>query len=247
MIKYVSRTDKGLVRSENEDSFNVSEVGKYLLIAIADGLGGVSGGEIASKIAIQTAVSEITHGLHEDSTEEEIKELLRSVFQTANVRILLQAATDPDCSDMATTLTVAIIKDSDVYIEHIGDCRVYIQDASQFKCLTTDHTYAQQLVNSESITKEEVHTHPGRNILLQYLGENVYVTPDFYRYNIENGEVLLICTDGLSSYVEDRIISDIVSEPNDLEKKVDNLVAAAYNEGAPDNITVVLATSVKDE
>ena len=241
MIKYSSRSEKGLVRENNEDSLLYIEIGEYLVLAVADGLGGVQGGEIASKIAIQTISSELKLGLHDNSSNEEIEELLRNVFQAANMRILIESSTNYECSEMATTLTVAVVCASKVIIGHIGDCRVYVVNNDKMDLLTSDHTYLQELKKSTSFSDEEIANHPGRNMLTKVLGENVYVMPDFYKYNISNGDYILLCTDGLSSYVGDDMIKDVVLNSNDTDSAVLSLVNSVYDVGAKDNVTAILA------
>lgn len=216
-------------------------------MAIADGIGGIEGGEIASKIAIDT-VNEIISAREdiESMSEEELKDVLEFVFREANVRILKAALKDQELMGMGTTLTIAVIRQRKVIVAHMGDCRGYLIHGSSMTQMTADHTYAAELLRNRSITQEEYICHPERHTLVKSLGENAFLIPDLYVYNIIYGDVVMLCTDGLYSFVDDEAIRLSLKKHNDLPNCLDNLFDRAYEAGSDDNITVLL-THVKPE
>ena len=234
------RSETGKVRPDNEDNCCIFDVGSARIMAVADGIGGIEGGEIASKIAIDT-VNELLSSSPVDSMDEDsLKELLTKVYQEANVRILKSALADQDHMGMGTTLTVAVIRARRVIVAHMGDCRGYLIHGSAMTQMTADHTYAAELLRNRSITQEEFDTHPERHTLVKSLGENAFLIPDLYVYNIIYGDVVMLCTDGLCSFVDDETIRLSLKKHNDLADCLDNLFNRAYESGSDDNITVLL-------
>lgn len=234
------RSETGKVRPENEDNCCIFDVGSARVMAVADGIGGIEGGEIASKIAIDT-VTEGLSGAPVDSMDEaSLKELLTKVYQEANVRILKSALADQSHMGMGTTLTVAVIRARRVIVAHMGDCRGYLIHGSSMTQMTADHTYAAELLRNRSITQEEFDNHPERHTLVKSLGENAFLIPDLYIYNIIYGDVVMLCTDGLCSFVDDETIRLSLKKHNDLADCLDNLFTRAYESGSDDNITVLL-------
>ena len=234
------RSETGKVRPENEDNCCIFDVGSARIMAVADGIGGIEGGEIASKIAIDT-VTEVLSGAPVDTMDESsLKELLTRVYQDANVRILKSALADQSHMGMGTTLTVAVIRARRVIVAHMGDCRGYLIHGSSMTQMTADHTYAAELLRNRSITQEEFDNHPERHTLVKSLGENAFLIPDLYIYNIIYGDVVMLCTDGLCSFVDDETIRLSLKKHNDLADCLDNLFTRAYEAGSDDNITVLL-------
>lgn len=241
------RSETGRVRSNNEDNCCIFDVKRARIMAVADGIGGIEGGEIASKIAIDT-VNEIVSAREdiESMSEEELKDVLEFVFREANVRILKAALKDQELMGMGTTLTIAVIRQRKVIVAHMGDCRGYLIHGSSMTQMTADHTYAAELLRNRSITQEEYICHPERHTLVKSLGENAFLIPDLYVYNIIYGDVVMLCTDGLYSFVDDEAIRLSLKKHNDLPNCLDNLFDRAYEAGSDDNITVLL-THVKPE
>ncbi|SEV84986.1 protein phosphatase [Ruminococcaceae bacterium KH2T8] len=244
-MRSAGRSETGKVRANNEDNYQIFNVGSACIMVLADGIGGMSGGEIASRIAVETISDKINGEASFDSlSDDEIKALLENAYREANVAILKKALSDPELMGMGTTLTVAVIRERKVLIAHMGDCRAYLIHGSAMTQLTADHTYAAELLRRQSITKEEFETHPERHTLVKSLGENAFLIPDLYVYNIIYGDMLLLCTDGLCSFVSDEHIKACLKQRNDLEGCLDSLFESAYEAGSDDNITVLL-THVK--
>lgn len=239
-MKYASATDTGIVRKNNEDFQAILSAGQDMIFVIADGMGGHAVGELASRTAVEYVLSALPKALESANTKQEIEDLLGLVVEKANIRVYLESLDNKEFKGMGTTLTIAVLHDWRLYISHIGDCRVYLLHGSTLERLTADHTLVQELVNSGSITEEEAMTHPKRHILLKSLGVNEFMSPDTYSFDISEGDLILMCTDGLHGYVEEKDIRSIVRRHKDLDACAKQLVSAANSAGGKDNVTVIL-------
>jgi len=242
-VKYFSMTDKGLVRDNNEDSIACEVIGGVLCMIIADGLGGQEKGEVASSIAVSMMLEILKENEDKLSAFDEsaITEILETSYQKINNKILLRACYEKECIGMSTTLTCAILNEKRLIISHMGDCRAYLLHGSKLETLTIDHTYAAELLKSgpADISDEELMS--ARNMLTKYLGENIFITPDIYRYNVLYGDLILLCSDGLYAYIEEDKMRSILRQHSNLEKCSRNLLDEVYENGAKDNVSFVLA------
>lgn len=251
MLNYYGLTDVG-GRKNNEDFYDTLTLEHeptsetlYLLI-VADGLGGHSAGEVASKLAVIELIETVKKGLaaFEVSTMDSIKEILLNGFKKANEEICYQAKLSPEKRKMGTTLVAALLKDDGRgVVANLGDSRAYMI-GDEITRITKDHSYVQELVDREIITEEEAFDHPEKNIVTKVIGvENA--EPDLYEVSLfEN--ILILCSDGLSDALKDEEIKKIVfnaRDEGDNKNICENLVSAAKVEGR-DNITVIV-TSVK--
>lgn len=242
-MRSLGRSEIGNVRVNNEDNYVIKDYGKSRVMILADGMGGTEGGEIASKIAVDTITSMLESDIKEplDTIDEKtLQDELSYFFEQANKNILKHAINNPEYEGMGTTLTVAVIRGRRIFVVHAGDTRAYLFHGSAMTQLTNDHTFAAELFRSGSITKEEMKNHPGRHKLVKSLGDNSYLSPDYYGYNIIYGDMLMLCTDGLHSYVDDSEILSCCKKHNDLEGCLNNLFEAAYKAGSSDNITAMI-------
>jgi protein phosphatase len=240
-MKVVSVSDKGLVRTNNEDCLSVFSVGKDECFVIADGMGGHAAGELASKTAVEYVTQSLNDYLFEADDAQKLQKLLAFTLEKANVKVYLASLGSFRYRGMGTTLTVAVLRDGVLYISHIGDCRIYRLHGQKMNVLTKDHTLVQDLVDKGMITKEEARTHPKRHMLLRALGENEYVMPDTFSVAIANGDVILLCSDGLYGYVEDKTIRAVLRKHKNLEYCKQLLLDLANAAGAPDNISMIIA------
>ena len=232
-------SEKGPVRELNEDSYDVREIGGCLCMAVADGLGGEVSGEIASNLAISTLMNEFETNPVLLKDEDKIQDFLSSAFNKANKEILRYGMKNPESRGMCTTLTAAIQFDTKLFIAHIGDCRAYLCHRREIQKLTNDHNKAAELVRSGLITESEAKIHPGRNILVKVLGENIYLKPDFYSYNLSYGDIVMLCSDGLYSFIGNEDYISALNKRKDLKLVCDCLVDSALKGGSTDNITIV--------
>ncbi|MBR5425887.1 MAG: Stp1/IreP family PP2C-type Ser/Thr phosphatase [Clostridiales bacterium] len=240
-MKVVSVSDKGLVRTNNEDCLSVFSVGKDECFVIADGMGGHAAGELASKTAVEYVIQSLNDYLFEADDAQKLQKLLAFTLEKANVKVYLASLSSFRYRGMGTTLTVAVLRGKTLYISHIGDCRAYLLHGQKMRTLTTDHTLVQRMVDKGMITKEEARNHPKRHVLLRSLGVNEYVKPDTFSVEISNGDVILLCSDGLYSCVEDKTIRAVLRKHKDLNYCLQLLKDLAEAAGAPDNISMIVA------
>jgi len=246
-MRYASATDMGMVRKNNEDFHAALSVGEDAVFVIADGMGGHAAGELASRTAVEYVLSTLPRELEKTVTKKDLEELLHLVIEKANVKVYLESLDNKEYKGMGTTLTIAVLRDWRLYLSHIGDCRVYLLHGSSLDRLTVDHTLVQELIDSGSITEEEALTHPKRHLLLKSLGVNEYMSPDTYSFDISQGDLILMCSDGLYGYVKEEEIRSILRRHKDLNACAAQLIGAANKAGGKDNITVILILCDRDK
>jgi len=235
-----AKSDIGKMRDNNQDYYYISSPEDQVqLYILADGMGGYKGGEIASNLAteavrryVQDNFSKIT------KVRDEILELVKNAIQYANMVVYEKSKEQKELEGMGTTLEVCLIYNNKAYIGHIGDSRIYRIRKGTMKKLTKDHSYVQQLVEDGKITKEEAKTHPKKNMLTKALGCTIYIEPDIRARNIEPGDILVMCSDGLTNMVKEEEVFEIVTEKP--EVATDRLIEKANQAGGYDNITVII-------
>jgi PPM family protein phosphatase len=226
---YAVASDTGRRRRRNEDNYVVAPP----LFAVADGMGGAQAGEVASRLAASALEGEGSDGLQG-------LERIDALIQEANRRIYDRASTDPAASGMGTTMTVALVEGMTVALGHVGDSRAYLVRGEQMEQLTDDHSLVNELLKSGRLSEEEAHVHPQRSVITRAVGTDPDVDVDGFSIEAEEGDVFLLCSDGLTDMVEDEEILELVHEHrDDLEKAVKALVSAANRGGGEDNITAV--------
>jgi PPM family protein phosphatase len=226
---YASATDPGRRRRQNEDSYVVQPP----LFAVADGMGGAQAGEIASRLAA-SALSEGAAGGEGD--EARVDELI----QEANRRVYQRQSEDASASGMGTTMTVALVEDGRVAIGHVGDSRAYLVRDRKLEQLTEDHSLVAELVRSGKLSPEEADSHPQRSVITRVLGTDPDVDVDTFSVDTMAGDLFLLCSDGLTSMVDDETILRLVERNrSDLNAAAKALVRAANKGGGEDNITVI--------
>ena len=236
-IRFVAAaaTDVGLVREGNEDSYFAGTT----VFAVADGMGGHVAGEIASSKALEpiAALDGSTFPNAEDARDS-----LVFAITSANTEVIAQGDADPALSGMGTTLTAVIVREGRLHLAHVGDSRAYLLRSGQrLRQLTTDHTLVAQLVREGRISPEQAATHPQRSVITRAIGVDRDVDVDvFPPLELEAGDQILLCSDGLTGPVSDERISAILSEVRDADEACTELIEAAKAGGAPDNVTVVL-------
>lgn len=244
MIKAYAKSDKGKVREINQDYYYISEsLDQVQLYILADGMGGYSGGEIASSLAVQTAKNYIENNFKEiEKDKDSIIQLLGSSMEYANMIVYEKSKENPELQGMGTTLEICLIYNNKAYIGHIGDSRIYRIRKDFMRKLTQDHSYVQKLVSDGTITQEEANNHPKKNMLMRALGCNAFVEPDVAIKGFLKEDILVICSDGLTNEVKTDDIYNIVKE--DFERAPKELVELANQNGGIDNITVVVIKNI---
>ena len=236
-----ARSAIGLVRQGNEDSGFVSPQ----LIAVADGMGGHAAGEVASRIAIEVLRSLVPTLVSTDIDEDSVEDLLMHSMNSIDSEI--SAVTDEEIEKrgMGTTLTALLIRDKYISLLHVGDSRCYRLRGNTLEQLSNDHTVIQELLDQGAISVVEAADHPQRSMLTQALRGDGDVTPVLQMYEIKKGDRYLLCSDGLSGVLTEKEIK-IGLKKSDKEEAVKFLVDATYVNGAPDNVTVLIA-DISDE
>lgn len=228
LIELASASDVGRVRSDNQDLDLLAPP----LIAVADGMGGHLGGGTAARMAVDAlrAVGATT-----DPTD------LLAALREANRAITTAAAADPDLAGMGTTATAALLDGGILYLVHVGDSRAYLIRNGRITQITDDHSVVAEMVRRGTLSADAAETHPARHVITRALGVDAHLDIDALRVDLAPGDVILLCTDGLSGPVEDEDILGIVDSTMGLQDAAAALVDRANAAGGPDNVTVVLA------
>ena len=227
-------TDPGRVRRRNEDAFVCTPP----LFAVADGMGGAQAGEIASRLAAAAFRDYLAHAPEDVDPDPEAR--LRSIIQEANRRIYARAANDPKVSGMGTTVTAALLSGGRVAVGHVGDSRAYRVRDGNLEQLTQDHSLVADLVRSGRLTPQEAEIHPQRSVITRALGTDAAVVVDSFSALAQPGDVFLLCSDGLTTMVDEGTLVATIAGTPDLDAAARSLVAAANARGGEDNVTVVL-------
>ena len=235
-----AKTDIGKVREINQDYYYTSEENSIpKLCILADGMGGYKGGEVASKLAVDSARKYIENNFSNNFSEkEEILKLIGNAVEYANMVVYEKSKEVQELEGMGTTLEVCLIYNNKAYIGHVGDSRIYRIRKDVIRKLTKDHSYVQQLVEDKKITREEEKIHPKKNMLTRALGCTPYVEPDLRARNFEKGDIFIMCSDCLTNMVEEKRIYELVKQ--DINTAAGNLINEANSAGGYDNITVII-------
>ena len=238
-MKIVAKTDKGLVRENNQDAYAVGELpGEVAWAVVCDGMGGAAGGNIASALAVKVISDKITSSYNEKMRDSSIKNLLDSAITAANIEVYDMACSRPDLKGMGTTVVAVVVRDNVAHIAHAGDSRAYIVNKDGVEQITVDHSLVQNLVDRGEITKEEAEHHPNKNVITRALGVDKRIDVDFSEVDLQENETLILCTDGLSNCVNNAEIADDIKD-GQYYAFADRLVKRANKNGGNDNITVV--------
>jgi serine/threonine protein phosphatase PrpC len=233
-MKSFAMRHRGLVKEDNQDLFFVKEFDEgCILLAVADGLGGMVGGKRAAEMAKECLKN---FNPQCQVVEAHIEELM----QEANRRIMKAVAKEPDLEGMGTTMTAAFVKNGTVCWAHVGDSRLYLFREDELRQITEDDTMAGFLFSEGELTKEEARIHPGNKLIFQCIGGSGEFEADTGNFNIQAGDLLLLSTDGLHDEVPEEEILSALRSDNDLEEKTEDLLSAALAAGGKDNIAVVI-------
>ncbi|MGN1147017.1 MAG: Stp1/IreP family PP2C-type Ser/Thr phosphatase [Lachnospiraceae bacterium] len=237
MLKTFSLTDIGKKRKLNQDYVYTSErpVGNLPnVFIVADGMGGHNAGDYASKCTVETIVEEIEH-----SYEVNPEKILQKAIEVANERIITLAKENESLNGMGTTVVVATCMGRFLRVANVGDSRLYVV-GEKITQITRDHSLVEEMIRMGGIDRETARNHPDKNIITRAIGAADTVDIDFFHVEIEPGEIVLMCSDGLTNMLEDEEIRMILNGQRDIVEKAEELVKAANNNGGKDNIAVVL-------
>lgn len=233
-------TDTGVVRSINQDSFAQGKVSESLAWAVVcDGMGGVNGGDYASRTAVESMTDYIGRELPKATDTEAVKDVLCDAINEANTVVFNASQADLKLRGMGTTVVAAVIMGNELILAHSGDSRAYVASNSGLRQVTIDHSLVQEMVNSGEITQEEARVHPRKNVITRALGVEDTIEIDFSVITLDGNETVLLCSDGLTNFLSDSEIYEMLrsTEAASLPKA---LVDAANENGGGDNITAVI-------
>lgn len=240
-MKAVFKTDRGLVRPHNEDNGGIfkSDNGSILAV-VADGVGGHLAGDVASEMAVRL-LKERWENTPELTNPEEAESWLKDIIKEINRHLYTHSKENEECKGMGTTIVAVICNQLFTTVAHIGDSRCYIDNELGFSQLTEDHSLVNELVRSGQISKEDAEHHPRKNVILRALGTEEQVELDVKTISFEEGDSLLLCSDGLSDKLAEEELANIVKEQEvPLSVKVEKLVNLANEKGGEDNISIIL-------
>lgn len=233
-------TDVGLVREENQDMFVAEKISESIAFAVlCDGMGGEAGGNIASQRSAEHAAAALRRGLGGELSEMTLKNIMLSAISGANALVYDMAKKDETLSGMGTTMIVAVFLERTLYVAYVGDSRVYCVSRERELQLTRDHTVVQMLVDLGEITDEDAKTHPKRHYITRAVGVSPTVEADFTVHELCDGEMVLICSDGLYSYLEEGLLYRLLEASADRGSAA-ALIDFAKSGGGADNITAVV-------
>jgi serine/threonine protein phosphatase PrpC len=244
----VAQTDVGLKRTENEDSYLVDE--SSLLFIVADGMGGHAAGNLASRVAVESicdfyrrfssaSLDLLPYGANEDFSEQANR--ITNAISVANDKIRQIAINNDQLTGMGTTVVCALLNGRMVTIGNVGDSRGYLFRQSGFRQITEDHSWVNEQLRQNLLTPEDARVHPWRNVITRALGSREFIEVDIFEERVRGGDQILLCSDGLSSMVDDITLFEIVTDTEATqEQKSENLIIEAKKAGGADNITLIL-------
>lgn len=234
------KTSKGRIRETNQDYYYISTNLEYPLFIIADGMGGHKAGEVASKMAVEIISSSLESDIKNlDLEDEYIVNSIKNSIWRANEEIYKKSQEREECSGMGTTVTLAWDVNGKIYIGHVGDSRAYLLRSNELYQITEDHSLVEELIRNGSISREEARHHPQKNVITRAVGTSKEIHVDIIVKEKLKGDILLLCTDGLTNMLNDEEIKELLLVNDDIQKACEYLVDRSNDKGGFDNISVV--------
>lgn len=237
-------TDIGLVRRDNQDSYAIRVLSDDFAVAVVcDGMGGAQAGNVASAVAVEAFCAAVENACKDGVPKgvQSRQEILTEACRKANDRVFELSLSAIEYQGMGTTLVAAMIMHDEVHVVNVGDSRCYLADENTISQVTLDHSLVQVLVERGEITPEEARVHPKKNLITRALGVDAQVMSDRYRVPREENSWLLLCSDGLSNVIPDEQLQSEIAQAEAPEECARRLLAMTLEQGAPDNVTIVLA------
>lgn len=235
-------TDKGIIRHQNEDMYltMLNPETDTAVCIVCDGMGGARAGNIASTAAADVFMTEISSSLTSGMSFEELSRLIDKAVSAANTYIYGKALLNPEYDGMGTTMVSAIISDNTTAVVNIGDSRAYHITPEGIFRITRDHSVVEDMIDRGDLTREQARSHPNKNLITRALGTDITVRCDIYNINLNKGDFILLCTDGLTNVVSEQELLYEILHGGPLETCCSRMLEIVISRGAPDNITVVL-------
>ena len=240
-MQYWGLTDPGCVRAQNQDAFQMEQLDKNsLLCVVCDGMGGAKSGNVASSLAVDVFTQEVRRTWMPGMDREAVEQMLRGAVKLANFTVYDQAQTIEEFSGMGTTLVAMMVQGKEAVVVNVGDSRAYGFNRNGIRRITTDHSLVQMMVARGDLTQEQARVYPGKNYITRAIGTEPVVECDVFHLDVERGDCLLLCTDGLSNLLDDQeFLFEVVHGVNK-QQCCQRLLDIAKKRGAPDNITSVM-------
>ncbi len=240
-MQYWGITDPGCTRVQNQDAYQIEVLDKHtLLCVVCDGMGGAKSGNVASTLAVDVFVQEVKRTWTSDMDLEQADQMLRGAVKLANFTVYDQSQQFEEFTGMGTTLVAALIHGKYATLINVGDSRAYSADRGGIRQLTTDHSLVQMMIARGELAPEQAKSYPGKNLITRAIGPEPVVECDVFHKKLEDGECLLLCTDGLSNMLDDQEILFEIIHGADKQSTCEQLLEIAKNRGAPDNVTCAL-------
>ena len=241
-MHYWAITDPGCVRSQNQDTYQLEELSRdAVLCVVCDGMGGAKSGNVASSLAAEVFVDEIRRTWVDDMTQAQIDQMLQAAVKLANFTVFDQGQQFEEFSGMGTTLVATLIREKEATIVNVGDSRAYRINESGIQKVTVDHSLVEMMVLRGELTPEEAKSYPGKNYITRAIGTEAIAECDLFHLDMQRGDYLLLCSDGLSNIIDDQEMLFEVIHGEEKAHCCQQLLDIAKNRGAPDNVTCVLA------
>lgn len=240
-MQIFSKTDRGRVRTDNQDAYFAGKITDDSVFAVVcDGMGGANAGNVASELAVRHISEYVIRSYRDGMDMTDTEKTLKNAIVSANISLYDKAVNNAELAGMGTTAVAAFVKDGTAVIAHVGDSRIYLVNG-EIKQLTRDHSVVQSLIESGKITPEDAKVHPRKNVITRALGAEEDVAVDSDCINLSDGDTLLLCSDGLTNFLDDKDILTVFQN-NDISAVAERLVETANENGGGDNITVVTVT-----
>ncbi len=235
-MEFYGSTDIGNLRHNNEDYYHASTN----LFIVADGMGGHQAGEIASKMATETFRDTFQQYLDKSNQREKIKDYIRWSIEKANTKVFRASLSDARYTGMGTTLTTCYIKGDNAHIGHVGDSRLYLKRGGKLELKTEDHTMVWEMYENGKISYEQTFSHPQNNILTNVIGTSENIRIDVFKIPVKKDDVIILCSDGLNSMLQDKLINKLADIKMPPKQIADKLIKYAKQKGGHDNITLIV-------
>lgn len=234
-------SDQGCVRAQNQDAYHIESLDRNTqLCVVCDGMGGAKSGNIASSLAVDVFVQEVKRSWNSTLKTSQIEQMLRGAVKLANFTVYDQSMQFEDFDGMGTTLVAVLVRGRKATVVNVGDSRAYLVDQNGIRQLTKDHSLVQMMVERGELTPEMARTYPGKNLITRAIGTEPMVLSDIYHLELQKGDCILLCSDGLSNMMDDQeILFEVVHGVNK-QYCCQRLLDIAKNRGAPDNVTSIL-------
>ena len=234
-------TDRGCVRSQNQDTYQMEQLDKNtLLCVVCDGMGGAKSGNVASQLAADVFMQEVKRSWTAAMSKEKASQILQSAVKLANGTVYEQSRQIEEFEGMGTTLVAALVQGKIATVVNVGDSRAYRIDRSGIRQVTKDHSLVQVMVDRGEMTAEVARTYPGKNVITRAVGTDSAVVTDVFQFEVEKGDCLLLCSDGLSNMIDDQEILFEVAHGVNKQHCCQRLLDIVMGRGAPDNVTSLL-------